>query len=90
MAAKRRVADGARAGEIALMRIAGIKLTRLVNTTTGQKLLQIVRACPGRKDTAGQDGLHLAACRIGKKRSVRDPYKLGGSLVGWADKVLGE
>ena len=54
--------------EIALMRVTGIKLARLVDTTTGQKLLQSVRAYPGRKDAAEQDGLHLAASRIGKKR----------------------
>jgi len=54
--------------EIALMRVNGIKLARLVDTTTGQRLLQSVRAYPRRKDAAGQDGLHLAASRISKAR----------------------
>jgi hypothetical protein len=54
--------------EIALMRVNGIKLARLVDTTTGQRLLQSVRAYPRRKDAAEQDGLHLAASRISKTR----------------------
>lgn len=54
--------------EIALMRVTGIKLARLVDTTTGQKLLRSVRAYPRRNDAAEQDGLHLAASRIGQTR----------------------
>jgi uncharacterized protein len=53
--------------EIALMRVTGIKLARLVDATTGQKLLQSVRAYP--KSTDAEEGsLHVVASRIGKKR----------------------
>ena len=58
--------------EIALMRVSGIKLARIVDATTGQRLLQSVRAYPRRKDAAGQDSLHLATTRIGKAR--RPPH----------------
>jgi uncharacterized protein len=52
--------------EIALMRVSGIKLARLVDPTTGQKLLQKVRAYP-RGDAAEEEGsLHVVAKRIGK------------------------
>lgn len=54
--------------EIALMRVSGIKLARLVDTTTGQRLLQSVRAYPRRHAAARQDSLHLAVSRIGKAR----------------------
>jgi predicted DNA-binding protein with PD1-like motif len=54
--------------EIALMRVGGIKLARLVDATTGQRLLQSVRAYPKLNAAAEQDGLHLAATRIGRKR----------------------
>ena len=54
--------------EIALMRVTGIKLARLVDATTGQKLLQSVRAYPRRNDSAGEDSLHVVASRIGKTR----------------------
>lgn len=54
--------------EIALMRVTGVKLARLVDSTTGQKLLQSVRAYPKRNTAAGQDSLHLAATRISRKR----------------------
>jgi hypothetical protein len=54
--------------EIALMRVTGIKLARLVDTTTGQRLLQGVRAYPRGKDAAEQDGLHHATSRIGRTR----------------------
>lgn len=53
--------------EIALMRVSGVKLARLVDSTTGQKLLQSVRAYPRGAATV-QDSLHLATSRIGKKR----------------------
>ena len=52
--------------EIALMRVTGIKLARLVDETTGQKLLQSVRAYPRRNDSAEEDSLHIVASRIGK------------------------
>ena len=52
--------------EIALMRVTGIKLARLVDETTGQKLLQSVRAYPRRNDCAEEDSLHIVASRIGK------------------------
>jgi predicted DNA-binding protein with PD1-like motif len=54
--------------EIALMRVTGVKLARLVDSTTGQRLLQTVRAYPGRNVGAEQDGLHLAATGISRKR----------------------
>lgn len=54
--------------EIALMRVTGIKLARLVDSMTGQKLLQSVRAYP-RIDTSTEEGsLHVVASRIGKTR----------------------
>ena len=54
--------------EIALMRVAGIKLARLVDATTGQKLLQSVRAYPRRNESAEEGSLHIVASRIGKTR----------------------
>lgn len=54
--------------EIALMRITGIKLARLIDATTGQRLLQSVRTYPRRHDFAGEDSLHMVASRIGKTR----------------------
>jgi predicted DNA-binding protein with PD1-like motif len=49
--------------EIALMRVSGIKLARLVDATTGQRLLQSVRAYPRRTEADQQDSLHVAAIR---------------------------
>ncbi|MGQ0752374.1 MAG: PPC domain-containing DNA-binding protein [Betaproteobacteria bacterium] len=54
--------------EIALMRVTGVKLARLVDSTTGQRLLQSVRAYPTRNAAAEQDSLHLATTRISRKR----------------------
>ena len=54
--------------EIALMRVAGVKLARLVDETTGQKLLQKVRAYPRDTGVADEGSLHTVAARIGKKR----------------------
>jgi uncharacterized protein len=54
--------------EIALMRVTGIKLARLVDSTTGQKLLQRVRAYPRRTGDADDNSLHVVTSRIGKKR----------------------
>jgi predicted DNA-binding protein with PD1-like motif len=55
--------------EIALMRVTGIKLARLVDGTTGQKLLQSVRAYPRRKAGDEEEGsLHVVAARIKKPR----------------------
>lgn len=54
--------------EIALMRVTGIKLARLVDATTGQRLLQSVRAYP-RSTGSDEDGsLHVVASRMGRKR----------------------
>jgi predicted DNA-binding protein with PD1-like motif len=50
--------------EIALMRVTGIKLARMVDATTGQRLLQSVRAYPRGDDTEGS--LHVVASRIGR------------------------
>ena len=52
--------------EIALMRVTGIKLARLVDSTTGQRLLQSVRAYP-RHSAADDVSLHVVAARIGKQ-----------------------
>ncbi|MGQ0523969.1 MAG: PPC domain-containing DNA-binding protein [Betaproteobacteria bacterium] len=54
--------------EIALMRVTGVKLARLVDATTGQRLLQSVRAYPKPNAAAAQDSLHVAATRIRKQR----------------------
>lgn len=54
--------------EIALMRVTGIKLARLADSTTGQKLLQTVRAYPKTTGAAEEGSLHAVAARIGKKR----------------------
>ena len=51
--------------EIALMRVSGIKLARLVDDTTGQRLLQQVRAYP--PSTEQEGSLHVVAARIKKK-----------------------
>lgn len=54
--------------EIALMRVSGIKLARIVDETTGQKLLQSVAKYPA----AGMDddnSLHVVAKRIGRKKT---------------------
>lgn len=54
--------------EIALMRVSGIKLARLVDSTTGQKLLQSVKAYPKRSAADDEVSLHVVADRIGRKR----------------------
>jgi uncharacterized protein len=54
--------------EIALMRVNGVKLARLLDATTGQKLLQAVRAYPKRTETDDEGGLHVVAARIGRSR----------------------
>ncbi|MGH8639142.1 MAG: PPC domain-containing DNA-binding protein [Burkholderiales bacterium] len=52
--------------EIALMRVTGIKLARLVDDTTGQKLLQKVSAYPLANGAEAEGSLHVVASRIGK------------------------
>jgi hypothetical protein len=42
--------------EIALMRVEGVKLARVLDRTTGQKLLQAVRAYPRDGDRPDQEG----------------------------------
>lgn len=54
--------------EIALMRVSGVKLARLVDETTGQKLLQSVRAYPRRTADDDEGSLHVVASRIAKKK----------------------
>ncbi|HEV8517616.1 MAG TPA: PPC domain-containing DNA-binding protein [Burkholderiales bacterium] len=54
--------------EIALMRVTGIKLARLVDATTGQKLLQRVRAYPRDGGASEEGSLHVVAVRIRKSR----------------------
>jgi len=52
--------------EIVLMRVAGVKLARLVDGTTGQKLLQKVRAYPPDTGATEEGSLHVVAARIRK------------------------
>ncbi|MGZ5259271.1 MAG: PCC domain-containing protein, partial [Burkholderiales bacterium] len=60
--------------EIALMRVTGIKLARLVDDTTGQRLLQKVQAYP--RVPAEQEGsLHVVASRIGTAKKKSSPRK---------------
>ncbi len=54
--------------EIALMRVTGVKLARIVDSTTGQKLLQSVRAYPKRSAADDDNSLHVVASRIKKAR----------------------
>jgi hypothetical protein len=54
--------------EIAIMRVTGVKLARLVDDTTGQKLLQSVRAYPQRVEGEEEGSLHVVASRIKKRR----------------------
>lgn len=57
--------------EIALMRVTGIKLARLVDATTGQRLLQRVSSYPPPVSSA-EGSLHVVAKRLaGRKRSRR-------------------
>jgi predicted DNA-binding protein with PD1-like motif len=53
--------------EIALMRVSGIKLARLVDDTTGQRLLQSVKAYPRRNGSEQADSLHVVAKRVRKR-----------------------
>jgi hypothetical protein len=48
------------------MRVTGIKLARLVDDTTGQKLLQKVSAYPRANGAETEGSLHVVASRIGK------------------------
>jgi len=57
--------------EIALMRVTGIKLARLVDATTGQKLLQSVRAYPRRTGSGDEGSLHVVASRLESGESGR-------------------
>jgi len=52
--------------EIALMRVTGIKLARLVDDTTGQRLLQKVSAYPRTNGSEADGSLHAVAANIGK------------------------
>jgi uncharacterized protein len=52
--------------EIALMRVTGIKLARLVDDSTGQKLLQKVSAYPRANGAEEEGSLHAVASRIRK------------------------
>lgn len=59
--------------EIVLMRVTGIKLARLVDDTTGQRLLQEVRSYP--RVTEQEGSLHVVASRIGKAKKGKSPGK---------------
>lgn len=54
--------------EIVLMRVTGIKLARLVDDTTGQRLLQKVQAYPPVLAAEQEGSLHVVASRIGTTR----------------------
>ena len=54
--------------EIVLMRVAGIKLARIVDSTTGQKLLQSVLTYPTQIPD-DDNSLHVVASRIGKNNA---------------------
>ena len=55
--------------EIALMRVDGIKLARLIDPTTGQKLLQAVPSYAGRNGVSpDQEGsLHMVQKRMARR-----------------------
>jgi hypothetical protein len=55
--------------EIALMRVDGVKLARRLDPTTGQKLLQAVRAyAPHNGRPEGEGSLHAVAARLAGAR----------------------
>ena len=61
--------------EIVLMRVDGIKLARLVDDTTGQRLLQKVQAYPPVQEAEQEGSLHVVASRIGKAKKKSAPRK---------------
>jgi predicted DNA-binding protein with PD1-like motif len=61
--------------EIALMRVTGLKLARLVDETTGQKLLQSVRAYPRGAQASDRGSPHVVAARMGKSGAARRAKK---------------
>ena len=61
--------------EIALMRVTGIKLARLVDDTTGQRLLQSVQAYPRVPAAEREGSLHVVAARIGTAKKTSSPRK---------------
>lgn len=61
--------------EMVLMRVTGLKLARLVDETTGQKLLQSVDAYPRVRAAPGEGSLHAVAARLGKPRAARGAKK---------------
>jgi hypothetical protein len=63
--------------EIVLMRVDGIKLARLVDDTTGQRLLQKVQAYPRVQEAEQEGSLHVVASRIGKATKKSLPRKRG-------------
>lgn len=55
--------------EIAIMRVDGVKLARVLDASTGQKLLQAVRAYPRRDGAPDQEGsLHTVQKRLARRR----------------------
>ncbi|MCC7082826.1 MAG: DNA-binding protein [Burkholderiales bacterium] len=56
--------------EIVLMRVTGVKLARLVDDTTGQRLLQRVNAYPPVLASAQEGSLHVVAARIGARKKT--------------------
>ena len=54
--------------EIVLMRVTGIKLARLIDDTTGQRLLQKVQSYPRALEPEQEGSLHVVASRIGKAK----------------------
>jgi len=57
--------------EIVLMRVTGIKLARLIDDTTGQRLLQKVQAYPRVSEPEQEGSLHVVASRIAKTKELR-------------------
>ena len=61
--------------EIALMRVTGIKLARLVDDSTGQRLLQKVQAYPRVLEAQQEGSLHVVASRIGTAKKKSSPRR---------------
>lgn len=59
--------------EIAILRLHGVRLARLLDRTTGQKLLQALRAYPRRAGPPDQEGSLLAV----QRRLARAPGRSG-------------
>src|SRR5436305_846655 len=61
--------------EIALIRVTGIKLARLVDDSTGQRLLHKVQAYPRVPEARQEGSRHVVASRIGPAKKKGAPRK---------------